>query len=414
MYDSRAVLNLDLLQEMQDEFARKHNLALVAVDATGTPITKTSSFTPFCELLRRHPEHRALCNMCDAHGGLQSAIDGKPYAYQCHAGLVDLSAPIRHESHYLGAILCGQVRLPDQHGLNPVVPRMTDWRRDHELLELRRYVPVTVESRLYKVAEELFQLAADVVSACRTDAPLWEDRTRSTHPPAATVKIAMTTWDLKGLAAAIQSEDLPAAVNEIDNLLDKVFVSPEQRLGKQMLIGLEDSLVDLAAQASPRLGFEVGQQVLRHRSLDHRGQRVHMQRVECASYIESLVFAIFDGLYHDRTFAPKSIRDLLNYVERHPTRFITLTQAAAYINCTPAHLSRTFKQHTGRTFVQYLTERRINRACMLLSCSDLPVQTIAARLGFQPAGYFCRIFKREVGQTPGDYRRTSQESAGVA
>ena len=138
----RNLIDCDRLQRIQDRFAKATGLALITVDCKGVPITAASSFTSFCATMRQDPVRQKRCFACDAHGGLQAAINGEPYVYQCHAGLVDFSVPIVLGNQYLGAILCGQVQLRDgQDKLNHVTAFDESWMDDEPrafLSELRR------------------------------------------------------------------------------------------------------------------------------------------------------------------------------------------------------------------------------------------------------------------------------------
>jgi len=106
------VFEIDVLQKIQDEFSNATGLAAVTVDYRGTPVTKYSNFTEFCQKVRCYKNALECCLHSDAHGGIESAKKGKPSVYICHAGLVDLAVPIMVKGHYLGAILSGQIRIP--------------------------------------------------------------------------------------------------------------------------------------------------------------------------------------------------------------------------------------------------------------------------------------------------------------
>ena len=142
------VLDLDQLETVLADFSEATGLATIAVDARGIPVTPACAFTDFCQQMRSDPLRNQLCHGCDAHGGLQSLIEGAPKLYRCHSGLVDFSVPVTEGDRYVGAILCGQVRVPgaDQPDFLTVP---TKWRGESELEE--RYQNVTVSS-LRKVA----------------------------------------------------------------------------------------------------------------------------------------------------------------------------------------------------------------------------------------------------------------------
>ncbi len=100
-------------QKLQDEMAKATKLACITVDYTGTPVTVHSGCTDFCALVRNHPEYKHLCEKCDSRGGLEAARNKKPYTYVCHMGVVDVAIPIVYQNLYVGAVMCGQILLPD-------------------------------------------------------------------------------------------------------------------------------------------------------------------------------------------------------------------------------------------------------------------------------------------------------------
>ena len=108
------LIDINVLQEVQDIFAKSTGVAAVTVDYEGKPVTNPSNFTDFCTELRKNPKWREKCYKCDAYGGIQSLINREPHIYKCHAGLYDFSVPIVIDNNYVGAILGGQAKLIDE------------------------------------------------------------------------------------------------------------------------------------------------------------------------------------------------------------------------------------------------------------------------------------------------------------
>lgn len=67
--------------------------------------------------------------------------------------------------------------------------------------------------------------------------------------------------------------------------------------------------------------------------------------------------------------------------------------------------TKKFKDRTGMTLVQYLNEKRIMRAKVLLMNKNLSLEQIAEETGFSNANYLVRVFKKVTGSTISDYRR---------
>lgn len=82
---------------------------------------------------------------------------------------------------------------------------------------------------------------------------------------------------------------------------------------------------------------------------------------------------------------------------------ISLEVCAELEDMTPYALSKAFKQVAGMNFIDYITLRRMDMAKRLLQESDLKINEIAAQVGYQHS-YFNRIFKKQEGMTPGQYR----------
>lgn len=104
------VIDVDVLQCFQDDFAIGMGLASVTVDKMGNEVTKPSSYTRFCKDFTHATEcGDRRCAESHRKGGEEAARTGKVVIYECHAGLIDFAAPIMLEGNLIGTILGGQV-----------------------------------------------------------------------------------------------------------------------------------------------------------------------------------------------------------------------------------------------------------------------------------------------------------------
>lgn len=102
----------------------------------------------------------------------------------------------------------------------------------------------------------------------------------------------------------------------------------------------------------------------------------------------------------------EEISKLLDYIKDHYFEDITLKWAAEYVHMSESHLSRVFKDETGKNFIEYLTDIRMKRAAELLRTTDMPSFLIAQKVGYDNINYFGRIFKKETGMSPSHYKET--------
>jgi two-component system response regulator YesN len=83
---------------------------------------------------------------------------------------------------------------------------------------------------------------------------------------------------------------------------------------------------------------------------------------------------------------------------------LTLQIVADELSLHPVWLSQIIKKETGQTYLDHLTERRIERARELLRDTNLKIYEIAEQVGYHDLQHFGQIFKRRSGQTPKEYR----------
>jgi len=122
---------------------------------------------------------------------------------------------------------------------------------------------------------------------------------------------------------------------------------------------------------------------------------------ECSRLLGSLTSCIADGqLQVESDPIEKSIR----YLEKQFARPITLKDVADHVFLSPAYFSTIFKQRTGTTLIERLTEIRMEEAKKRLTYSDEKIAFIAETTGFANLRHFNRVFKSETGKSPKDFR----------
>ena len=100
------------------------------------------------------------------------------------------------------------------------------------------------------------------------------------------------------------------------------------------------------------------------------------------------------------------VSDAVNYIHAHAGDNITLSDLCAVCRgISPQYLCRLFKRYMEMRPVEYIRKVRISRAKKLLSNTDLPVQEVAARCGFENATYFYRCWNKTEKESPAEYRR---------
>ena len=99
-------------------------------------------------------------------------------------------------------------------------------------------------------------------------------------------------------------------------------------------------------------------------------------------------------------------------VEAHHRDHWTVGDYGRALGLTPERLNRLTRAETGQSALDILHARLAREACRRLTYTTAPIATLALELGFEDPAYFCRFFKRRVGQSPRDYRRAVSAPRG--
>lgn len=102
------------------------------------------------------------------------------------------------------------------------------------------------------------------------------------------------------------------------------------------------------------------------------------------------------------------IQEFKKLIALHYIDHYTVFQYAGMLNISTNYLNALSKKETGRTATDFMHERILLEAKRLLYATTLSVKEIASALHFDSDAYFVRFFKKNVGQTPLDYRNTLQ------
>ncbi len=96
--------------------------------------------------------------------------------------------------------------------------------------------------------------------------------------------------------------------------------------------------------------------------------------------------------------------EVIHYLDAAYMKAITVESVLEFCPLSRSHFHAVFKQTTGKTFVEYLTEIRLKKAKEQLLGTDLPIAEIATMVGFATSSYFGQLFRSTTGLSPGQYR----------
>ena len=106
----------------------------------------------------------------------------------------------------------------------------------------------------------------------------------------------------------------------------------------------------------------------------------------------------------------EEIDAVIAYIHQHLDEPLPLVRLAKYVNYSPFHFSRIFKERTGLSPLYYVSSVRLHKAKALLLNTNLSVRDVAMEVGQQSLGTFTTRFSEKVGVTPANFRQSAQKA----
>lgn len=138
---------------------------------------------------------------------------------------------------------------------------------------------------------------------------------------------------------------------------------------------------------------------------------VHHQLTECGSLSElkellkshfgHLIATYGGGMGGKSSFVVRKVKE---YVGKNYARAMTVEEMAQEIHLSSNYIRSIFKEGTGQTVLEYITNYRFEKACELLGNPSYKVKEVSNMVGYENVSYFCSVFTKRYGMTPNEFR----------
>ena len=191
---------------------------------------------------------------------------------------------------------------------------------------------------------------------------------------------------------------------ENDNLLGKYWCHFSATVGDVNLFQMLDLPHWITVKDEPMLERQFQQLLELHTNTS----------VTAPLRIKSILFEIISNyieqsetqLHLAATSSTSKINIVLSYIERHLAEPITVEELAKLVHFHPNYFMHYFKSMMGLSPIVYINKKRLEKARRMLATTDLSISGVADEIGME-LYYFSRIFKKQSGLSPSEYRKAS-------
>lgn len=226
--------------------------------------------------------------------------------------------------------------------------------------------------------------------------------------------------------AVFQSNDYVYPTEKEKMLIDALMLGKVEAAGKLLYEILEStkgyaytvlSSLLLRLTASISTAFESIENIGKY-SIDYNFNSFMeiANRCETLDEIKSEFYNMFNDVFSSIEQKKNSKYELLiNQVidiinQGYSNENLCLNSIAAELNLSPGYLSKLFRTYTMKSVGDYINQIRVDKALKLLEKTDMPINEVAASIGFSCCNYFYTIFKKVTGITPTNYRQIKNKN----
>lgn len=215
---------------------------------------------------------------------------------------------------------------------------------------------------------------------------------------------ALPYLELENLFRAITASDMEGVVRCVDNVFE---LPPDNLYEVSRDYFISTTFLILLRSHKLQEKYESKEEIITSNMLDLANlRREYPTAKEQKQLVLETSLRLADLAADHKEVAPsRLIQSALEYIEGHFTENISLQEVADEIRISKNYLSDIFKKETGVTFINYVTNLRIERAKELLSDTDLRMYEVANAVGYNDYAYFSQIFKKHTGKTLSAYRK---------
>ena len=392
------------------------------IDSKGQNIYSVGENKELCSLCQKMQDctnENSKCASVHLYGSYQAERFGGKYVFFCPMGFVHWAAPITIEDTLIGAFIGGPVLMvdPDEFMINEIIKEngLSD-EHVHELNDYISKVPVIEPERVNNLSE-LLSIVADNISERNS---LINEQKSQSHE----IQSDISEWI--HYMKAIEEKDSGYSTYPFEKermLLTKIALGDKQESQKILneILGyvffssgndfevIRARILELIVLLS-RAAVEGGANVEEIFGLNYKylSEIYQYKTVEDLTFWLSKIMARFtDCVFNLADIRHKdTIYKAVDYIKRNYANPITLEEVANHVYLNPSYFSKIFKSEMNCTFVAYVNKVRINASKSLLLNNSIPLSDILALVGFDDQSYFTKVFKKEVGITPGKFRAT--------
>ncbi|NLK88260.1 MAG: helix-turn-helix domain-containing protein [Clostridiaceae bacterium] len=409
-------LSLDRSKHAVQTYSRSVGAECMVIDTHGNIVAHAfpKGRCGLCKILGGRGER---CGKAHLYGSYQAERFGGRYIFFCPIGLVHWVSPIICGGVSKGAVLGGPVLMtePDELLIEEItISGGFDKKDISEIKRLVRQLPIVSPEAVKDYSEMLYMVSLYISGGSdgpsRTRMQALEQQSRISEYVQYIKSLAEGCGDTrtypvekeKELLSLIPLGDKAGSQKVLNEILGHVFFTSGGNFDVMKARILE--LIVLLSRAALEGGADI-EQIF---GLNCN----YLSQINCFNTIDELTYWLSGIMirFTDCVFDLKDVKHIdviykaVDYIRRNYMKKILLKDVASHVQLSTSYFCAIFKKEMKCNFNSYLNKVRIEMSKKLLTDHDIPLVDVANMVGYEDQSYFTRVFRSNVGISPGKYR----------
>ena len=389
-------------------------ISIQLIDDAGILLASFGTVTSYCALLKKQVFERTECFELHRKAGQRAQKIGEAYIFSCHANLNHIAFPLMIHDTLAGCVILGPFLMeqPDSTLVSGVAEQYTlSPTRSLELYDELNGMQIVPPPRAQLLKKLLDHLLTPLIPEERAllmhtkEKAFQQSRINETiqHYKGAEQPLSARYFHQKEkeLLSTVRTGDVAQVKALLNDLLGFVLFSQGSRLESVRIRAIELtallSRVAMDGGAREEVIYELNNNLL---PALYREQNLDNLCLELQEVAENFMSAMFSQLDKGNLY----VRNALRFMDEHYHEHLELAEVAESVHLSPSYFSSLFRQVVGVSFREQLARIRVEKSKQLLLSTDYCLADIAVAVGFPDQSYYCKVFKRIVGLTPGQFR----------
>lgn len=257
-------------------------------------------------------------------------------------------------------------------------------------------------SQPHQGIDEFFAARNDCVRQIFMQAMNIDEASEANPVRQAKINLKVPYVEIEELFRALSLRDAKAAGEIIDELY---AASDEKNLYEGY--GITITFLILLRMCQIQNKYQENHLMINEKFLDLKYlQKICPTMNEQRSLVSKFTMSVIELLSQESISEPsKMVLAAVNYINQHFSENISLADVADNVNISKNYLCDVFKKELGVTFINYVTDLRMEKAKEYLANTDMKMYEISEAVGYSDYAYFSQIFKKHTGTTLSNYRK---------